>query len=92
MNLPLHAAPRLRFREPGLPRLDPGVERYRLAGLGGLILQKTGSWTPLIYLMVGAATISALCWLYLDPRNPGRMQEHNPERLRAQVNAEGASL
>src|SRR5258707_1284576 len=35
MNLP---APRLRFREPGLSRLDPGVERYRLAGLGGLIL------------------------------------------------------
>src|SRR3954468_4279195 len=35
MTLP---APRLRFREPGLPRLDPGVERYRLAGLGGLIL------------------------------------------------------
>ncbi|HVT53509.1 MAG TPA: urea carboxylase-associated family protein, partial [Dongiaceae bacterium] len=35
MNLP---APRLRFREPGLPRLDPGIERYRLAGLGGLIL------------------------------------------------------
>src|SRR3954447_23698642 len=36
MNLP---APRPRFREPGLPRLDPGVERYRLAGHGGLILQ-----------------------------------------------------
>src|SRR4051794_30446259 len=36
MNLP---APRVRFREPGMPRLDPGVERYRLAGLGGLILQ-----------------------------------------------------
>jgi aminomethyltransferase len=35
MNLP---APRLRFREPGLPRLDPGIERYRLAGLGGLVL------------------------------------------------------
>ena len=29
---------RPRFREPGMPRLDPGVERYRLAGLGGLIL------------------------------------------------------
>ncbi len=38
MNLPAGAAPRLRFREPGLPRLDPGIERYRLAGLGGLIL------------------------------------------------------
>jgi uncharacterized protein YcgI (DUF1989 family) len=29
---------RPRFREPGLPSLDPGVERYRLPGLGGLIL------------------------------------------------------
>jgi len=29
---------RPRFREPGLPRLDPGIERYRLAGLGGLVL------------------------------------------------------
>ena len=35
LQLPL----RPRFREPGLPRLDPGVERYRLAGLGGLILR-----------------------------------------------------
>jgi ACS family glucarate transporter-like MFS transporter len=60
--------------------------------VGGLILQKTGSWNPLIYLMIGAATISALCWLYLDPRNPDRMQELNPETLQAQVNAEGASL
>lgn len=38
MNLPVQATPRLRFREPGLPRLDPGIERYRVAGLGGLIL------------------------------------------------------
>src|SRR3954470_9508796 len=30
--------PRPRYREPGMPRLDPGVERYRLAALGGLIL------------------------------------------------------
>src|SRR4051812_10305369 len=29
---------RPRVREPGLPRLDPGVERYRLPALGGLIL------------------------------------------------------
>jgi MFS family permease len=38
--------------------------------VGGLILERTGGdWNPLIYLMVGAATISALCWLYLDPEN-----------------------
>ena len=42
--------------------------------------------------MIGAATISALCWLYLDPKNPDRMQERNSEKLRTQFNAEGASL
>ena len=61
--------------------------------LGGLILQKTGgSWTPLIYLMAGAATISALCWLYLDPSDAGRQRGQNLESLSAQVDAEGASL
>jgi ACS family glucarate transporter-like MFS transporter len=41
--------------------------------VGGLILQRTGGdWNPLIYLMIGAATISALCWLYLDPENADR--------------------
>jgi MFS family permease len=36
--------------------------------VGGLILQRTGgNWTPLIYLMAGAALISASCWLFLDP-------------------------
>jgi MFS transporter, ACS family, glucarate transporter len=41
--------------------------------VGGLILLRTGgNWNPLIYLMVGAATISALCWLYLDPENADR--------------------
>jgi ACS family glucarate transporter-like MFS transporter len=45
--------------------------------VGGLILQRTGgNWNPLLYLMIGAATISALCWLYLDPENTDR------ERLR----------
>lgn len=29
---------RPRVREPGLPRLDPGIERYRVAGLGAVIL------------------------------------------------------
>ena len=61
--------------------------------LGGLILQKTGgSWTPLIYLMAGAATISALCWLYLDPSNAGRQRAQNLESLSAQVDEEGGSL
>jgi nitrate/nitrite transporter NarK len=61
--------------------------------IGGLILQRTGGdWTPLIYLMVGAAVISALCWLYLDPENAGRQRERGLDSLRAQVNAESASL
>ena len=39
--------------------------------VGGIILQRTaGNWNPLIYLMIGAATISALCWLYLNPERP----------------------
>lgn len=29
---------RPRVREPGLPRFDPGIERYRVAGLGAVIL------------------------------------------------------
>jgi MFS transporter, ACS family, glucarate transporter len=38
--------------------------------VSGLILQKTGgNWNPLIYLMVGAACISASCWLFLSPEN-----------------------
>jgi nitrate/nitrite transporter NarK len=41
--------------------------------VGGLILERTGgNWNPLIYSMVGAAIISALCWLYLDPENADR--------------------
>lgn len=44
--------------------------------IGGLILQRTGgNWNPLIYLMVGAATVSALCWLYLDPEDTARKRE-----------------
>lgn len=32
------AAPKLRVREPGLPRLDPGIEHYRVLGNGAVIL------------------------------------------------------
>jgi ACS family glucarate transporter-like MFS transporter len=36
--------------------------------LGGFILQRTGgNWNPLIYLMAGAAVVSASCWLILSP-------------------------
>ncbi len=36
--------------------------------VSGFILQRTGgNWNPLIYLMAGAAAISAASWLFLDP-------------------------
>jgi MFS transporter, ACS family, glucarate transporter len=61
--------------------------------VGGVILQRTGgNWTPLIYLMIGAAMISALCWLYLDPESAGRQRDRGAERLRAEANAESAPL
>jgi ACS family glucarate transporter-like MFS transporter len=63
--------------------------------VGGLILQKTaGDWKPLIYLMIGAAVIAALCWLYLDPERARLERERvlGLERLRAQADAAGASL
>jgi len=63
--------------------------------VGGLILQKTaGNWTPLIYLMIGAAVIAALCWLYLDPERARleRVRLLGLERLQAQAGAAGASL
>ena len=41
--------------------------------VGGIILQRTGKgsagWNLLIETMVGAAIVSALCWLYLDPES-----------------------
>jgi MFS family permease len=63
--------------------------------VGGLILQKTaGDWKPLIYLMIGAAVIAALCWLYLDPERARLERERalGLERLRPQTDAAGASL
>lgn len=47
--------------------------------VGGLILQRVGArtagWTLLIDTMVGAAAVSALCWLYLDPDAARRERE-----------------
>jgi aminomethyltransferase len=36
--MPLGNLSPVRVREPGLPRFDPGIERYLLPGLGGLVL------------------------------------------------------
>ena len=35
--------------------------------IGGLILQHSGNWNILIDTMIAAATVSSLCWLYLNP-------------------------
>jgi ACS family glucarate transporter-like MFS transporter len=59
--------------------------------VGGLILQRTkGDWNILIYLMIGAATISALCWLYLNPESSDR----RPSRgiVGTQLDIDGSAL
>jgi len=47
--------------------------------VGGMILQRTGpksgGWNLLIDTMVGAAAVSAACWLYLDPESAQRRRE-----------------
>jgi MFS family permease len=47
--------------------------------VGGVILQRLGTghggWNLLIYSMVGAATVSSACWLYLDPESAARDRE-----------------
>jgi MFS family permease len=41
---------------------------------GGLILSRSaGDWSLLIYLMVGASLIAAVCWIFLDPDASERM-------------------
>jgi MFS family permease len=40
--------------------------------IGGLILQRSGNWNLLIDTMIGAATVSSLCWLYLNPSEARR--------------------
>jgi ACS family glucarate transporter-like MFS transporter len=59
--------------------------------VGGLILQRTkGDWNILIYLMIGAATISALCWLSLNPESSDRQPSHGIAGTRLDI--EGSSL
>ena len=57
--------------------------------LGGLILQRTGGdWNPLIYLMIGAAMISALSWIYLDPAEARNKRGKNVDESLAQISAD----
>jgi MFS transporter, ACS family, glucarate transporter len=56
--------------------------------LGGFLLQRTGGdWNPLIYLMIGAAMISALSWIYLDPQRARRKRGTYVDESRAQISA-----
>ena len=49
--------------------------------VGGIILQHAGKgnagWTLLIETMVGAAAVSAACWLYIDPESARRERERS---------------
>jgi len=51
--------------------------------VGGEILQRAGAgprgWNFLIHTMVGAAAISAACWLYLDPDDVRKNRERRLE-------------
>lgn len=58
--------------------------------VGGLILQRTaGNWNPLIYLMAGAAAISASCWIVLDPDQYGKTPpaQNDPELIAVKSSA-----
>lgn len=45
-----------------------GLAGFAAPVIGGyLLMQSTKNWDGLIYMMVGAATISAICWLFLNP-------------------------
>jgi ACS family glucarate transporter-like MFS transporter len=52
-----------------------GLAGFAAPVLGGYILmQESRNWDALIYMMVGAACISAFCWLFL---NPDKLAEKN---------------
>jgi nitrate/nitrite transporter NarK len=61
--------------------------------VGGVILQRTGgNWNILIHTMAAAATVSAVCWLSLDPERTRRERELSTETAVGQMDAEGFSL
>ena len=60
--------------------------------VGGMILQRTGgNWNILIHTMAAAATVSAICWLSLDPESTRRERELSIETAKAQMDAENLS-
>lgn len=61
--------------------------------VGGVILQHTGgNWNIVIYTMVGAATVSSLCWLYLDPQSAQRQRKQVGSNAPANMGLESPSF
>lgn len=61
--------------------------------VGGFILQRNhGSWNPLLYLMVGAATISACCWISLNPESSDPRPLGDDGVTGLEIDAEGSAL
>ncbi|MGA7342121.1 MAG: MFS transporter [Terracidiphilus sp.] len=57
--------------------------------IGGIILQRTGgNWNLVIDTMVGAAMVSSLCWLYLDPESAQEQRKQGAGNAAAQIGAE----
>jgi MFS transporter, ACS family, glucarate transporter len=58
--------------------------------VGGVILERTGGeWNLLIYTMAAAATMSALCWLYINPELTRRQREEVMSRARVSIRPNG---
>lgn len=61
--------------------------------VGGVILQYThNDWRLLLETMVGAATISALCWLGLHPESAGKRRELGLRAVQAEAASDSLSI
>lgn len=57
--------------------------------VGGMILQRTHEdWNLLLATMVGAAIVSSLCWLFLDPESAQRQRNRGVESASPRIGAE----
>jgi MFS transporter, ACS family, glucarate transporter len=60
--------------------------------VGGIILQQSaGNWNLLIHTMVGAAIVSSLCWLYLDPESSQRQRKQSAGSAPTHIGAKSVS-
>ena len=61
--------------------------------VGGVILEHTGeNWNIVIDTMVGAAMVSSLCWLYLNPESAQRQRKQGALSAPANMSWESPSL